>query len=501
MKLKNIFILLLSVLALVACDEDYLDVTNPNTLTPDQFWQNEDDALKAVTAMYATNQYQVWGGMWGAAEILHMVEAARSDMIYWNIWQPMHGLARYQMSPTSYMNWDLWTIAYQTIFAANQIIENVPNIEDMAADKKDIFVAEAKFIRAHSHFMLLTNFGNIVLVTESAKTPDDFYKVQSPAADVWAQIETDLNEAKGKLPSSWDSQFLGRATKGAATAYLGKAYLYQDKWTEAKNELESVVGMGYDLVDNYASLFDGSNEHSSESIFEVNYTSSREGGRTESISVGGIYREYWSNWVTDYGKELFLNDVNEEGEFSQRFYGTVLWDDPGCDAWYWEGQSYKEYYGDDETKMYWKKWVHNPEHYENEYRTDANYPIIRYSDVLLMLAEAINESGAGQEAQAIAYVNEVRERAGAKPIAAMNQSELREHIRHVERPLEFALEGTRFYDLTRWYGFGKDGGLKALLTSHNRYGVENFVDGESELLPIPQDEIDANPDIIQNKGY
>ena len=498
MKFKNIVFLFIALFMTFSCSQD-LDVVNPNTLTPDQFWQNEEDALKAVTAMYATNQYQVWGGKWGATEILHMTQEARTDMVHWSIWQPMQGISRFNISPTNYMTWDLWTIAYQTIFAANFVIENVSNVPDLSTDKINTFIAEAKFIRAHNHFMLLTNFGNIVLATKNAETSEEFYRKQSPAEAVWAQIEQDLKDAKAVLPASWDEQWLGRATKGAATAYLGKVLLYQNKWESASKELKEVTGMGYALIDDFGSLFTGLSAHSKESVFTINYSSNREGGRLESNNCGRLYWRYTQNRATDFGRELFLNDKNDSGELSKRFYASVLWDDPKCDAWYWEGKTYREYYGEDDTNMYWKKWVHNHEWYENIIITDSDYPIIRYADVLLMLAEALNESG--QTSEAIPYVNQVRERAGAALIGNMNQIELRTHIRHVERPLEFVLEGTRFYDMTRWYGFGKDGGLRSFYTNQGKVGAENFVDGESEFQPIPQDEIDANPDIIQNPGY
>jgi len=114
-----------------------------------------------------------------------------------------------------------------------------------------------------------------------------------------------------------------------------------------------------------------------------------------------------------------------------------------------------------------------------------------------MLAEAMNEQGDSNGA--ISRINEVRDRAGSVLISGMNQSEVRDHIRDIERPLEFVLEATRFDDLVRWYG--KNGGVKSILDSHNRYGAENFTNGISELWPIPQVEIDANPHLEQNPGY
>ena len=494
-------LLFITVAVLFSCTQD-LDLTNPNTLTPDQFWQNESDVEKAITAMYATNQYQVWGGRWGAGEIRHLTQEARSDMVYWQIWQPMQGIARFDISPANYMSWDLWKIAYETIFSANQIIENVPNVPGLSAEQANLYIGEAKFIRAENHFMLLKNFGNIIIQTEIAKSSDDFYKKQATKEEVWQQIENDFKDAKASLPETWDDQWLGRATKGAATAFLGKAYLYQEKWDEAITELTEVTKMGYGLVDNIGSLFDATtDENTKERIFFINYTSNREGNREESITINNIYRDS-KNGCTDFAKNLFLNDTTSTGGFSKRFYDFVLWDDPGCDIYYWKGKSYREFYGPDENRMFWKKWVHFHDYYEHITISDTDYPIIRYSDVLLMLAEALNESTAHTPAEAIPYVNMVRERAGSALIPeTMTREELRQHIRHVERPLEFVLEGTRFYDLVRWYGFGKDGGLKKFLVDQGRYSAESFVDGESEYHPIPQDEIDANPEIVQNPGY
>jgi hypothetical protein len=165
--------------------------------------------------------------------------------------------------------------------------------------------------------------------------------------------------------------------------------------------------------------------------------------------------------------------------------------------------SYREFFTSvnlpDEDRMFWKKYVVYRPEWPDVTKADNNYFILRYDDVLLMLAEALNEQG--KTSEAIPYVNQVRTRAESVLLGDLNQVQLRQHIREVERPLEFVCEATRFDDLRRWYGFSKDGGLKAVLMEHGRYSAENFVDGVSELWPIPQREIDANPNIEQNPGY
>lgn len=501
--LKWLFMTIL-VLSCTGCEKDFLDLTNPNELTPDQFWKTSEDVDKAIVALYATIGMGEWSEQWDFNEHYLMCQEARSDMTRWNTWQPQQAISEYTYTPTQYMQRNHWKWCYRMIFTANQIIENVANMESLDETAKKRYDAEAKFARAHAHFLLLKNFGNIILVTEMAKTPEDFYKLQAPESEVWQQIENDFLDAKASLPGSWEEKWLGRVTSGAATAYLGKVYLFQEKWADAEAQFKEVTQMGYELEPDYFSLFTGLNEHNKESIWEINFSSIEEGGRVESVNNANLASEWEALWVTDWGKQLFLTDTAEDGSFSNRFYGSVVYDDPGCDIWYWDGMSYREYYTSvnlpDEDRMFWKKWAVYREDWPHRSKGDNNFYIIRYSDVLLMLAEALNEQP-GKITEAIGYVNDVRERAGAALLGNMTQNELREHIRQVERPLEFCMEASRFDDLVRWYGNGRDGGIKAILTAHNRYSAENFIDGIKELWPIPQREIDANPNIQQNEGY
>jgi hypothetical protein len=486
------------------CDDDFLETTNPNSLTPEQFWQNEADVEKAVIALYATLQIQQWEEQWDFNEMYHMSHEAKSDMVYWDIWQPMQSISRYDANPNQYMTEYLWRWLYQTVFTANQILENTDRMFEegkLDSSKREIFAGEAKFARAHALFVLIKDFGAVPMPLEMPKTAAAFYLGKSSKEEIWAQIELDFSEAKQSLPSSWGEEWLGRATKGAATAYLGKAYLFQEKWDVAEVELTEVTTMGYSLVQDYESLFSGLNKHSSESLFEINFTSVEDGGGVESTNISGVH-SWESNRVTNWGEQLFLNDTTATGTYTQRVYASVLFDDPIADVWYYNGKTYRQYFDDmgrqDEDRMFWRKWVVNRDYFQNRSKSDINYFIIRYADVLLMLAEAMNEQG--NTSEAINKINEVRGRAGSVLISEINQIEVREHIRNTERPLEFALEATRFDDLVRWYGEG--GQVKSVLEDHERYGAENFINGVSELWPIPQVEMDANPNIGgQNPGY
>ncbi len=504
LKIYSLIPVFIALLTFQACDDDFLEAVNPNSLTPEQFWQNEEDVEKAIISLYATLQIQQWEEQWDFNEMYHMSHEAKSDLVYWDIWQPMQSIARYDATPNQYMTRYLWRWLYQTVFTANQIIENIDLMVEQGnldSSKRDIFAGEAKFARAHALFVLAKDFGEVPMPLKVPKSSSEFYKPRSSKTEIWSQIESDFLEAKQNLPTSWPDEWLGRATKGAATAYLGKAFLFQEKWDAAKTEFTEVTTMGYALVDDYDSLFTGLNKHNSESLFEINFTRNEESGGIESTNISGVH-SWESNWVTDYGKQLFLSDTTQTGGYSKRVYSSVLFDDPDASVWYYEGKTYRQHFDDlgrpDEDRMFWKKWVVYRDYFQNRSKSDINYYIIRYADVLLMLAEAENELG--NTSEAIDRINEVRQRAGSVLISGLGQNEIRNHIREVERPLEFVLEATRFDDLVRWYG--KDGQLKTVLENHDRYGSENFINGVSEIWPIPQEELDANPNIgNQNPGY
>ncbi|PID62550.1 MAG: hypothetical protein CR986_01335 [Ignavibacteriae bacterium] len=488
MKIKKviiIFLLGLITLLHISCSDDYLDVSDPNNLSPDTFWKTEEDGIKAITATYALFQYQVWSGRWGWFEMGYMNLECRSDLInLFDMWSPFGKMSRYDADPTSYVLHDYWSFTYQALYAANQVIENVHNL-NTTEEIKNTFLGEAKFLRAYAHYLLFTNFGNIIIKTSTPKSATDYYSKQSSEADVWAIIEQDLIDAKKFLPLSWDSKWLGRATKGAASALLAKAYLWQKKWSEAETELKEIVNSGvYSLEADYASLFNGKNEHSSESIFEINFTMNNDGGRNERNSFPAMQTDWKMSTPNEFMRNLYLQDTTATGTLSQRVTGSVI---------------FKNLATDTLNNTGWKKYSFHDENTNKGYNfshSGTNFLVIRYADVLLMLAEALNEQGSTGEA--VGFVNQVRARAGVLNISNLNQSDLRNHIRHVERPLELAAETGRFYDLVRWYR-GED--LKAVLVAHGREAGNNFNNNNDLYYPIPSDELTSNPLIQQNPGY
>lgn len=486
-------------LLFTACDDNFLELSNPNQMTVDSYWRNAADVESALTGTYALLQHQWWDSFWAPGEMFMTMEVL-SDLTNADIFSPISDHKSYNASSTAYTVKYFWETNYKMIFAANQVIENVPNVPNLTEAQKTTFIAEAKFLRAYAHFQTLQLYGNIIMVNTVPGSPEKFYQGQSTPQEVYAFIEEDLTAAKTGLPTSWESKWLGRATKGAAIAYLGKVYLTQEKWSNAETEFKALTGMGYGLVDDPYSLFNGLNEFSEESIFEINYSANRPGGRIESQSLVPNFNSWRGLWPTQHLKDLFMADTTSAGNPSKRTFASIVFNHPDSDVWYFDGKTFAEYYGADDEKIYYKKYDYykKGEDAYKFYSVGSNFVMMRYADVLLMLAEAQNEQGNSSEA--LGYVNQVRTRAGSVLLSSgMSQADLRNHIREIERPLELCNETTRFFDLVRWYK--GDGGVQAAIKKNNGPKWDQFNDGVDEIWPIPDKEIKANPQVKQNAGY
>lgn len=493
--------ILLGLFVFGACEENFLEVSDPNRMTSDQFWQTEDDAKKAIVTAYSKLQMNMWWGEWGPSEMLICYQNLKSDEIKQLItWGYLYRTYQFEPRISDTPIRATWSDFYQAIYHANLVLENVPDMS-ISQEAKDKVMGEALFIRGYAHFFLLNNFGNIVLRTEVPRSNADYYKGQSSKEEVYEQIEEDLASAADMLPQNWDDANRGRATKGAATGMLGKVYMYQSEWTNAITQFRAVTSMGYSLVDDYESMFNGTNKNSSEALFEIQFSADNSGGQVEywgSNTVVNAHQDFFYR-PSDYLHNLFMNDLRADGSKSKRALGSIIFNDPQSDIYYFEGRTYEEYLASIERpdlldKSIFKKYAQWEASWNIEdYFSGANVPVLRYADILLMLAEALNENG--QTGEAIDLVNQVRARAEAVPVSGLDQDALRQHIRHVERPLEFSIEGNRFFDLVRW------GEAKQVLTDHGHEYADQFETGVDEILPIPSWEMDSNPNVIQNPGY
>lgn len=383
----------------------------------------------------------------------------------------------------------IWKWLYEGVNRANYLEENKDKLD---FTNKEALYGEVYFLRAYYYFELVRFFGDVPLFTEKRLTASDSKTLQrSPKAEVYAQIETDLLNAIGALPTTQSQK--GRVTKYAAQALLGKVYLYQNKFTEAAAMLENVIGV-FSLVPNYGDQFLKLGENGSESVFEVQFTNTSnwwDWGYTPQGTEGnfGVIHNgpraysgpiYASGWSFNIPSQA-LFDSFETGD--SRRDASILDIVAFADA---NGASYAEGYK--HTGYFNNKYI--PRAGESGAQTElnylTNYRAIRYADVLLMAAEA-NNRGNIDDAKAQNYLNQVRRRAFGDTnhdITATGAT-LTELIWE-ERNFELSMEGHRFFDLVR--------------TGQAASKIEGFVTGKNEVFPIPQQEIDISG-LTQNAGY
>jgi hypothetical protein len=347
----------------------------------------------------------------------------------------------------------------------------------------------------------------VPVTTAVAETSDDYFKEKSSMDEVWAQAIRDFKIGEKYLPDTWDAANKGRASRGAALAFLGRSYLYQADYDSTIIMLEQIVDhetdFGYGLQQNYAELFDGQHENSVEGVFEIQYSNiggtsiwaSNEVDKPQSTFIAqecapGEVGGWFEMWPSQVLLDSFLVEPTAAGEVDPRAVATIAWDYPGC-VYY--QKDFSATWGSDEI------WLRKNQNWwdanEGEWKSELNEYGIRYADVLLMLAEAYTMTG--QVAKAAPLVQRIRERAGLenKQVLMMtySQDRMMEEIRH-QRNLEFAREGLHFYDLRRW------GLLESTIKDAKQLGYQNY-SSKFEYYPIPEDELNNNPNMTQSDAW
>ncbi len=408
----------------------------------------------------------------------------------------------------------LWIAFYGGVTRANFVLDNLDKVPFKTAGLRDRLRGEALFLRGLNYYYLVTFFNNIPLVTKFYEKTEEYFPSQAKPEDVWSQIYTDQTEAAELMPASYDAANKGRATRGAALAFLGKSYLFNKKYTEAAASLKQVMDLNiYGLVPNYADNFTETNENNVESIFEIQF----------SRDIGGTTLGWVSSPAADWSKTtaraityapapfgwndaaptqwIFNEFVLEKtigGEDDPRLKATIYYNYPGATLY---GQSFQTAYATEFGKKGIKKYGNGesgrPD--EKDWRSGINERLMRFADVLMMYAECQNELD--NRAACALNIQLVRDRAGLPDreaeFAALSKEAMRNQIAH-ERALEFALEGHRFDDIRRW-GWLNDPTKLAMLKAHDPE-FNSYVPGR-EYFSIPQAEIDVNKNLIQNPGY
>jgi hypothetical protein len=515
--IKKYTILLCMTAGLLSC-EKYLDmdIENPNRTDESNFWKTDADALQGINAVYG-NFYR--NGSPGSRWTPYYFDVRSDDGYSTSPWNELRSIGALSITQYSFeVNYDTWGHHWRGVYRANQVIESVPAIS-MDETKKKQYVGEAKFLRALYYYNLVTIWGNIPLVLNPSKPADK--PSQAPENDVWTQIETDLADAIASLPESYTGEEIGRATKGAAYALLGKAHLQQRDYPQAATALSWLVtGPGaalYSLVPNYADNFRHTTENNRESVFEIQFKmrpeNSGEDGPTSNVGTSrppffappghGFNDANMHRWVVNE----FLKETTATGGRDPRLAITALYDStdergPNFTQVYGSSFTSKNYDAGISSRVWYRKYL--DDYFRiNEFEvfnSPINFRIIRFADVLLMYAEALNAQG--QTAQAYQFVDRVRQRAGLRPLSVampgLNQAQFLKQLEH-ERITELSGESLRWNDLARWGYFDDASRLAELRARDTEFN--NFVIGKSKLMPIPQTEIDINPNLSQNPNW
>ncbi|MDR2057170.1 MAG: RagB/SusD family nutrient uptake outer membrane protein [Dysgonamonadaceae bacterium] len=401
---------------------------------------------------------------------------------------------------------ELWRGPWRGINRANWILNNIDISQNIVgADKVTQYKGEAHFLRALFYFNLVRLFGDVPLFTRQQMASDNLKVPRTNKDIVYQQIIKDLEDASGELPEMFESENIGRATSGAALGLLSKVYLTLEQYDKVISTIEQIMASNvYSLNTNYAYNFDDKRENGPESLFEVQYEKGSPYDPFDILNQGGWHNEFlaplapvniggsWGNfgWFHVYPEFAESFEPNDKRKAVSVFSAGDVY----------QGWSYDPAVST--TGYNVKKFMCANYGTTKAMDSPLNFPVLRYADVLLMYAEALNELGRTTDACAPATgindggpLNRVRFRAGL-PNASGNQTQIREIIRH-ERRIELAFEGGhRWFDLIRY-----DKGEYAKTFFHS-IGKTNFTLPKHLLLPVPIDDIDANPNLLpNNEGY
>jgi tetratricopeptide (TPR) repeat protein len=473
----------------VSCSDNFVERDIEYSIGSENFFNSKSDYDKALIAAYDILQSSYINVLMGEIASDNTLAGGESptDVIgFQQIDDMIH-------TPVNDNLKNLWDWMFAGVQRANYILEFKDKTD---FEGKAQIIAETRFLRAYYHFELVKWFGGIPMNGDKRFTTGDETKVKrSSVQEVYASIEADLIYASQNL-SPIASQ-TGRATKGAALALLGKAYLYQNKFPEAAAALEQVITSSkYSLVSDYASIFEMAGENGPESIFEVQYTDVEGAGfgclqcSEGNVAVGfsGVRNYTGPKYTSGFSFNIPTKETYNSFEVGDTRLNASL-----LDIAAWATANSATYgKGNEDTGYFNQKYL--PRLRSTNAAGDLNltnpnnYRAIRYADVLLMAAEALNRDGI-DDAKALGYLNQVRDRAFGDTNHRLSSSgaALTDAILK-ERRSEFVGEGFRFFDLVR--------------TGKAAAAITGFVAGKHELFPIPLQEIQfSNGNWSQNPGY
>lgn len=488
-------VLIGGLIATAACSKSFLELQPKGTELEDNFYKNQEQVFQGLVSIYDVLQWGTSGGytmkmplLSAASDDTYAGGSDASDQPSWVAFD------NFTLDPFRGPQLGLWQKNYTGVYRANLLLDKIEKAEGLSASFKSRVIAEAKTLRAYFYFDLVRFFGRVPLITGAIPTSELYSQQQAAPAAIYEQIEKDLTEARPDLPVTLPVAEYGRLTRGAATAMLGKAIIYQNnnaRMAEAAGLLNEVnTSPAYQLLPNYGDIFRPDNKFNAESILEIPHSNLAAWGDWGWINGGEGNVAVQFVGAADYNGPLYsggwgfcpiTEDLVAVMKDDPRFPHTII-DGNAMKA---QGAQYNPRYQN--TDYFIRKYAPVTAFRSNVGTAEINWPIneieIRLADTYLLEAEALVRGG-GNAARAQYLLDTVRSRVGLAPISATLDNIYK------ERRLELATEGHRFFDLVRT---GK--AVEVL-------GPRGFKANKNEVLPIPQQEIDVTNKVLeQNNGY
>ena len=528
--MKKIFFVIISGFVLAGCSKKELNTQPNNSYTEATYWTSEKNAMAALSGCY---QVLTFNGTFGYATPLWEETATPNAYNYDNsAGFGLIALGTHNAANATTGNiipgiiGQRWADCYRGIGRANTLLARIDEVPIIDSALKSRMIAEARFLRALFYSMLEMYYGDAPLILDEPNLETQGLLPRTPRAEVVQQVIKDLDEAAAVLPVKFSGGDIGRATKGAALALKARVLLFEasplvntsndvSKWTAAAVATKAVIDLpntGYNLFPNYRALFLPANENSVECVFDVQYSITTTG---LGSSFDLIDRQYNTNAplrnvIDAYdmkdglqpAQSPLYNSATPYVDRDPRMYQTIVY--PGdtyigkvttaTDPFKQTGYGVKKY------SIYDKEL--NANLINQAGRSEINYMVIRYADVLLTYAEAQNEA-VGADASVYNAVNRIRQRAGLVPYqipAGKTKEEMREIIRH-ERRIELAFEGFYYTDIRRWK-IAETVLPGAVYNSQNLAIVtRNFNKERDYWWPVSQVQRDLNTNLDQTKNY
>ncbi|MFW5761160.1 MAG: RagB/SusD family nutrient uptake outer membrane protein [Cyclobacteriaceae bacterium] len=478
---KNLLIIIM-LLSFSACEE-YLEVEPEGIVSTDIFFENARDVVSMVNSAYgalAARSSNSGTALYNGP-IWNLMDAASDDA---------HGSQDVDNLTFDATNGDIrtyWNGCYRGIYRCNTVIDRLPSspFNGGTEELRTQLMGEVYYLRALNYFNLVRAFGDVPLIVNEIRSLSNVQVSKENDTEIYDQIEADLKNAISMLPDQYTgttrfiAQEIGRATRYAATALLAKVYLYQGNYALAADSANVIIQSGiYGLHNDYTANFQGNNENGIESIFEIQHSNDLNAGSfSRTITLGAA----------------FPTDEDDPSNSNPNIFGSGLVQafEPGDTR-----RAMITNNGETQGNGFPAREVNNKFRFDQpeggQHASSVNWPLMRYAEILLIFAEAENERSGGPTSAAYDAINQVRARAFQDNLhnlpSGLDQSQFRQAVWEENRRELFG-EGHRWYELVRTNRF-----VEVMSLHLGKTVPENYT-----VLPIPQIELDLNPELTQNE--